>query len=345
MKAIQLTRTFLKKPQYAIGILLALVLLLEVLSWTSAYSAKLAKLSNYGGLVPYVTALFKAMILPEVCTAYILVSLLNQYHNHFKIDSVPATLRGISRYELSLLPILLFSFFVFNPITETVRFLLESFPDYSFTHYVKKYLIGTFTINIYFRYLIPILLIGYFIANISLISDYFKQRQEAQQEAENQAALAVENAKAALAAQNSSAPNQPSPYLSHLKGKNQHGELDFPVEDVYFFTIEERYYYAQLDKGQYLISKTLNELDTDLDPNRFFRIKRDYIVNRQAVLNYAYWENGKYIVRLNTPDRHEIVVPRARMQEFREWLQGSTSNGAAQTPYADTSPDPFMLAS
>jgi len=344
MKAIPLTRTFLKKPQYAIGILLALVLLLEVLSWTSAYTAKLAKLANYGGLFPYLVALFKTMILPEVCTAYVLVSLLNQHHIYFKIDSVSTSLRSISRYELGLLPTLLLSFFVFNPITETVRFLLENFPDYSFTHYLKTYLIGTFTISIYFRYLIPVLLIGYFTVNISLISDYFKQRQEAQQEAENQAALAVESAKAALAAQSPSTINQTSPYLTHLKGKNQYGELDFPVEDVYFFTIEERYYYAQLEKGQYLVSKTLNELENDLEPNRFFRIKRDYIVNRQAVLNYAYWENGKYIVRLNTPDRHEIVVPRARMQEFREWLQGNSSNGVNQTPYADTSSDSFILA-
>lgn len=66
----------------------------------------------------------------------------------------------------------------------------------------------------------------------------------------------------------------------------------------------------------------MNDLEAELDPTQFFRIKRDYIVNRQAVLNYAYWENGKYIVRLNTSDQYNIVVPRARMHEFREWLQG-----------------------
>ena len=71
-----------------------------------------------------------------------------------------------------------------------------------------------------------------------------------------------------------------------------------------------------------MVSKTLNELETELDPTQFFRIKRDYIVNRQAVLHYSYWENGKYIVSLNTPDQHEIIVPRVRMHEFREWLQG-----------------------
>ena len=94
---------------------------------------------------------------------------------------------------------------------------------------------------------------------------------------------------------------------------------------------------AELAKGRYLIGKTLNELENELDQTQFFRIKRDYIVNRQAILNYAYWENGKYIVRLNTPEGHDIIVPRARMHECREWLQND------QRPYANN--DSFLLTS
>nr|WP_245564888.1 hypothetical protein [Spirosoma panaciterrae] len=38
-------------------------------------------------------------------------------------------------------------------------------------------------------------------------------------------------------------------------------------------------------------------------------------------MSYAHWENGKYIVRLNTPISQDIVIPSTRMQELREWLQ------------------------
>jgi DNA-binding LytR/AlgR family response regulator len=200
--------------------------------------------------------------------------------------------------------------------------LLEQFPNYSFSNYWHTYIAGTFTWTIYFRYLMPVLIIGYTATNISFISDYFKQRQAEQEAAEAQAAEASQAALALSDAFTSRpTPTTSSPYLPHLKGKNGFGELDFPVSDVYFFTIEERSYYAELAKGRYAVARTLNELENELDPTLFFRVKRDYIVNRHAVLNYAYWENGKYIVRLNTPDRHEIVVPRARMQIFREWLQ------------------------
>ncbi|WP_420149106.1 LytTR family DNA-binding domain-containing protein [Spirosoma sp.] len=198
---------------------------------------------------------------------------------------------------------------------------MEHFPTYTFPTYWKHYLIGTFSWEMYFRYLMPVFILGYLVVNISLVSDYLRQRQEAQDIAEAEAAQTMQKA-LALSATFTPKPTIPSPYLAYLKGKNSSGELDFPVNDVYYFTIEDRFYYAESVRGRYLVGKTLNDLETELDPSQFFRIKRDYIVNRQAVLNYAYWENGKYIVRLNTPDQYNIVVPRARMHEFREWLQG-----------------------
>ena len=321
MVAVQLNRTFLGKPLNSVYLFVGVVLLIEGLQWTADYPGKLKLLVRHGGLWEYLGLFFRGFILPEVFTAYILATLLNWHHRRFNLDSVELTPRGIGRYELHLLPTLLLSFFVFNPVTETVRFLLEHFPTYSFSHYWNTYLVGTFTLEIYLRYLMPVLLIGYLATNISLVTDYSRQRQAAQEAAEAKAAEASQAALVLSAAFSSRPTPSPSPYLPHLKGKNAYGELDFPVSDVYFFTIEDRSYYAELAKGRYAVVKTLNDLEIELDPSRFFRIKRDYIVNRQAVLNYAYWENGKYIVRLNTPDRYEIVVPRARMQIFREWLQ------------------------
>lgn len=321
MNAVQLDRTFLKKPLYSVYLLLGVVLLIEGLQWTSAFPFKLQKLTSHGGVWKYFGVFFQEFVLTEVCTGYILATLINQHHKRFNIKSIKLTPGSIGRYELLLLPTLLISFFIFNPVTETVRYLLVEFPNYSFSHYWNTFIVGTFTWDIYLRYLMPVLLIGYVVTNVSFVTDYFKQRQAEQEAAEAQAAEASQAALALSAAFTSKPVTTPSAYLPHLKGKNAFGELDFPVTDVYFFTIEDRSYYAELAKGRYAVTKTLNELENELDPSLFFRIKRDYIVNRYAVLNYAYWENGKYIVRLNTPERYEIVVPRARMQVFREWLQ------------------------
>jgi hypothetical protein len=338
MKEIRLTRSFLSKPMNSLFILLFIYMLIEAVSWSVAYPLKIVQLNKSGGFIPYMGLAVRNMLLPELCTLYIILFLINRFHDWFKLSSVENSWQAIGRYQLRFLPVLGLAFWLFNPVTQSVRFLTSQFPTYSFNDYWQNYILNTLTLGFYLKYLFPVLLIGYIALNISLLTDYLKQRREAQESAEAQAAKSAQEA-LALSVTFTPKPTVPSSYLSYLKGKNTYGELDFPVNDVYYFTIEDRFYYAELTKGRYLVGKTLNDLEAELDPSQFFRIKRDYIVNRQAVLNYAYWENGKYIVRLNTPERYEIIVPRARMQEFREWLQGN------QQPYADTDSDSFILAS
>lgn len=330
MKEIRITRAFLKKPYSSAIILLGIVVLIEAVGWSIGYSLKVNMVQKAGGALAYLGILFRGLYIPELFTLLIVIALINQYHTFLKLDRVENSWHAISRYELRFFPVLALSFWLFDPFTQTARYLLENAPDYNWAEYWQNYILATLTWSTYFKYLIPVLLIGYITLNISLLQDYLKQRREAQEIAEAEAAKAAQKA-LALSAVFSPKPVTPSPYLMYLRGKDAVGELDFPVNDVYFFTVEDRFYYAELAKGRYLVSKTLNDLEAELDPTQFFRIKRDYIVNRQAVLNYAYWENGKYIVRLNTPTAYDIIVPRARMHEFREWLQNADSARPLET--------------
>ncbi|AQG81876.1 LytTR family DNA-binding domain-containing protein [Spirosoma montaniterrae] len=337
MKEIRINRQFLRDPLNGVLILIGMIVLIEAVSWSIGYNIKVRLMAEAGGFMPYVGALARSMILPELFTFCAIIFLLNLTHAWFKIDRVANKWKDIARYQLFFLPVLLVSFPLFNPVTQTIRYVMEQFPTYSFKEYWQSYIVYTFSWAVYFKYLFPVTFMGYVALNMSLLKDYLQQRKEAQEAAQTQADQVTEKAIALMA----TIPQPPtnSNYLAHLKGKGASGELDFPVNDVYYFTIEDRFYYAELAKGRYLVGKTLNELETELDPAQFMRIKRDYIVNRHAVMSYAYWENGKYIVRLNTPDNFEIVVPRARMHEFREWLQGN-----ARLSGTDPAPGSLVLA-
>jgi hypothetical protein len=287
MNAVQLDRTFLKKPLYSVFLLLGLALLYEGFAWTTAFPAKLQKLTSHGGAWQYFGKFFLEIILPEICTVLILATLINQYHIRFNIKSVKLAPRSIIRYGLYQLPMILVSFLIFNPVTNTVRYLLVYFPNYSLSHYWNTFIVGTFTWDLYVRYASVLIIMGFVLIGVSLVIDYFNQREAEQEAAEAQAAEASQAALALSAAFTSKPASTSSVYLLHLRGRNAFGELDFPVSDVYFFTIEDRSYYAELAKGRYAVTKTLNELETELDPSRFFRIKRDYIFKRNAVLNNA----------------------------------------------------------
>ncbi|GAB4008366.1 hypothetical protein GCM10028808_14300 [Spirosoma migulaei] len=321
MKEIRLTRDFLKNPFNGVLILLGMVVLIEAVSWSIAYKLKIKLVYEEGGPFQYIGLLVRSLFIPELFTLFITITLINRFHKIWHIDSVENTWRSIYKYELRFLPVLAFSFLVFNPGTQTIRYLLENLPTYSWSNYWQKYILYTFTWRIYLEYLVSLTIIGYIALNLSLLKDYLNQRREAQAAAE---AEGYQKAVAYLSTVSFKSAATAS-YLTYLKGRNAMGELDFPVNDVYYFTIKDRLYYAELAKGRYLIGKTLNELETELNPAQFLRIKRDYIVNRQAIAGYAHWENGKYSIRLNTPIPYTVSVPRSRMQELREWLQYADS--------------------
>ncbi|WP_345270584.1 LytTR family DNA-binding domain-containing protein [Nibrella viscosa] len=307
---------YLRNPFNSIGILVAVALLFEGLTWAVAYRGKMVQIEELGGGLTYVSLLLRGLFLPEICTLYILITLINAYHTAFRINSLPLNWSSITHYQLRLLPVLLLAFFVFNPFTQSVRFLTEAFPYYSFDRYLHHYLLGTFNVRMYILYLTPVVIIGYLAVNGSLVYDYFNQRPSAAESTEATRPLdPTSSAGAAIAT--------PIPeYLETVKSRNAQGDMILPVDECLCFTIEDRNYYVLHPKGRYMLSKTLNELETELDPAQFFRINRGIILNRQVVQSYAHWEKGKYIVRLNIRYDGEVILPRARLQEFRDWLAG-----------------------
>ncbi len=70
------------------------------------------------------------------------------------------------------------------------------------------------------------------------------------------------------------------------------------------------------------LDQSLDELLQQLDPDRFFRANRQYIISRGAVKDLSQWFGGKLSVNLTvaTPDR--IIVSKARAGEFKKWFAG-----------------------
>lgn len=312
IKEIRITRRFLKKPVNNVILLLSIALLIEAIAWSIGYIFKLKTVDKLGGPAAYLSMIVRSLLIPELVTLLITNGAVNYYHQFKKLTQVHNNWLSLTRYELQFLPILALAFPFFNPFTQTTRFLLEQYPNYSWDNYYS-YILKTYSWPMYFTYLAPVLLINYLSLNISLFQDFVEQRRDkAKRDAIEEFQQTIPQPQ----------PPVPAPtYLSELKGRNSLHELTFSVQSAYFFTIQERVYYAQLDTGFFMITKTLNELEAELDPGQFFRIKRDYIVNRRAILGYTHWENGKYIVRIDSPVPQQITIPRARMQELREWLQ------------------------
>ena len=155
-------------------ILITFVVLIEIVSWTNSYEIRLSYLDQNGGVLPYIGLLVRRLLLPEIMSVFIITLLINWFQRWFKIELVDMTWSSVVRYQLSFLPILLVAFAIFTPFTQSVRYLIDAFPNYSFADYWFKYIIATYSWIVYFRYLFFVLFIGYCTLNISLLTSILR---------------------------------------------------------------------------------------------------------------------------------------------------------------------------
>ena len=94
-----------------------------------------------------------------------------------------------------------------------------------------------------------------------------------------------------------------------------------PVEEILaFYSLEKASYLLTSSKRNYTIDFPLDHLETILDPEKFFRISRKYIVSLEACGNITAWSNSRLKLKIEGIDDQEIIVSRERVQEFRDWL-------------------------
>lgn len=86
-----------------------------------------------------------------------------------------------------------------------------------------------------------------------------------------------------------------------------------------FYTGNKNVNILTLDNKTFVLDATLDDLYIQLDPARFFRANRQYIVAHKAIEDISIWFGSKISVNLvvSTPER--IIVSKARVSDFKTW--------------------------
>lgn len=331
MRSLELNRSFLKRPLSGIIPLFGIVLMYELLSWTLNPDEQSMKLNYADGLVGYVVNWVFGFYLPECVTLYIVVVLVDNFHKVFHINEITLSTKSILLYEFKFLPLFLTAYFFFIPITLHLRFLLREFPNLKAERYESNYLNILYTFNGYIAYTPLILILGYLLLNTSLIIDFLQNLKKAAKPEET-----------VLGALTSLATGAPRSYTQVIAARTNTGETLLNVEDCYLFETEEGEYFVEHAKGRFKVSKSLAELENELDPDRFFRGNRHYLLNLDYFDSYSYWEKGKYVLHCQKLPDKDLIMPRARMATLKQSLENNVANSAKQDalsagPLADPS--------
>jgi two-component system LytT family response regulator len=99
-----------------------------------------------------------------------------------------------------------------------------------------------------------------------------------------------------------------------------------PVEISQFahFFIENGNVYGTTFANQlHVLDSSMEELERILNPGRFVRANRQYIINRKAIMELENFFNGRLLVRTTPSPREPIIVSKAKATEFKRWLERS----------------------
>ena len=96
----------------------------------------------------------------------------------------------------------------------------------------------------------------------------------------------------------------------------------FTIDDVQCFYSMEKYTFLQNNAGRdYAIGHSLDQLEGLLDPARFFRINRKYIVSFSTIADIISYSNSRLLVKLHANTSDELIVSREKVQDFKKWLE------------------------
>ncbi|MBR6287037.1 MAG: LytTR family transcriptional regulator DNA-binding domain-containing protein, partial [Bacteroidaceae bacterium] len=94
-----------------------------------------------------------------------------------------------------------------------------------------------------------------------------------------------------------------------------------PVGEVSHITIRDGVVRLCTVSGDhYPLSLKLEEIESQLDPQRFMRVNRQFIVNAAAVAKLSTFFLGKMRIHMTAAPDEEIIVSKDKATAVKQWL-------------------------
>jgi len=94
-------------------------------------------------------------------------------------------------------------------------------------------------------------------------------------------------------------------------------------ENIAWISIQNQMLTALLFNNHKMhFDETMDNVEKRLPKSEFFRVNRQYIVSRKAIVEAEFYFNNRLSLKLLPPAPETVVVSRERVALFRNWLQG-----------------------
>jgi len=94
------------------------------------------------------------------------------------------------------------------------------------------------------------------------------------------------------------------------------------VEEVAMFNVENEMVYLYTFSGEkFPLFKKMEYLESACHPHQFYRINRQMLINREAILSFEPYFNRKIILELKIKITSQAIVSRLKVSAFKGWLE------------------------
>lgn len=95
------------------------------------------------------------------------------------------------------------------------------------------------------------------------------------------------------------------------------------IEDVAYFYSSEKYSFIRSTTGRdYAVDYSLDQLEQELDPVKFFRVSRKFIVAMVHIKDIVAYSGSRLKLNITGANDEEILVSREKVTDFKNWLDG-----------------------
>ena len=112
------------------------------------------------------------------------------------------------------------------------------------------------------------------------------------------------------------------PYQKNFLTQYKEKTIIKRVEDIALFEVANETVYLHTFEGKkFPLFKKLEYIESVCDPSQFYRINRQILVNRKAVVSFEPFFNRKIAVTLKIKTEEKPIVSRLKVTPFKEWLE------------------------
>ena len=111
-------------------------------------------------------------------------------------------------------------------------------------------------------------------------------------------------------------------YKEHFLCNHRNAWVPVKAKDIAYFYYESVVHIVTKNNEKFSLDDTMEEIEAMLDPDAFYRINRQYIVNKEMIQRVWGLENLKLMVKLKEPHHAiEIDISRQKAPVFKKWLE------------------------